>query len=688
MSEETKANKEPKNQEELNTADAKAAGNDNKKSNIFGALKSQFDKSQDQETYSLSEYLDACKEDPSMYDNWAARLLKAIGEPEIIDTSTCEDQQLRRIHGGKTIARYPAFKDFFGAEETIQDIVEHLQSAARGEATRKKILYLLGPVGGGKSSIGDRLKEKMEENPIYVLRSKLGEQQMSPTFESPLNVFTSSDLKAQATDAYGIPKSAMIAKNPSPWVTQRLKEANGDFDAAFEVVKVYPSQAYNRGIAKVDPSDEQNQDTSHLLGDKDVDKLGDGLPSSHPDVYEYKGALSVANQGIMEFVEMFKAPLKTLNPLLEATESQTYPTASGHFPFDGLIFAHSNESEWDRFSKDPTNEAFLDRIRIIKAPYTLSYENEAKIYQKVHNESQAKGNPIAPKTFDTLGLYSAMTRIPPDQNNPSMEDLYTRALVLNGEEPSVAKPIEAVALQKKIKQEDPRIGMHGGTVRFGIETLSATFNSRAKEGEIAADPILLIETLKIRIDKDDRLTTNEKEYRKDIASFLLEKHREYAKNIIARAETNMNDTYCQNMFDKYIAKANAYIDNTPFRDSNTGHIMSKDELDEDLKRFERAGRISNGKLFRNEVTRFVDKQEKKVGANKVKWDSHPGMAEAIEQFVRSNMGNMQELGQSDTLVSDEQQERVDKIHGKLAEQGYTAQMTKRLRALAQGGPAL
>lgn len=688
MSEETQANKEPENQEELDAAETKTAGNDNKKSGIFGALKSQFDKSQTQEEYTLSEYLDACKEDPSMYDNWATRLLKAIGEPEIVDTSTCEDQQLRRIHGGKTIARYPAFSDFYGAEDTIQDIVEHLQSAARGEATRKKIMYLLGPVGGGKSSIGDRLKEKMEENPIYVLRSKVGNKEMSPTFESPLNLFTSSDLKGMASEEYDIPKSAMIAKNPSPWVTERLKEADGDFDAAFDVVKVYPSQAYKRGVAKVDPSDEQNQDTSHLLGDKDVDKLGDGLPSSHPDVYEYKGALSVANQGIMEFVEMFKAPLKTLNPLLEATESQTYPTASGHFPFDGLIFAHSNESEWEKFSKDPTNEAFLDRIHIIKAPYTLSYGYEASIYEKVHNESQAKGNPVAPKTFDTLGLYSAMTRIPQDKNNPSMEDLYTRALVLNGEEPDVAKPIEAVALQKKIKQEDPRIGMHGGTVRFGIETLSATFNSKAKEGEIAADPILLIDTLKNRIDKDDRLTPDEKEYRKNIADFLLDKHREYAKNIIARAETNMNDTYCQNIFDKYIAKANAYIDNTPFRDSNTGKIMSQDELDEDLKRFERAGRISNGDLFRAEVTRFVDKQEKKVGANKVKWDSHPGMGEAIEQFVRSNMGNMQELGQYDTLVSDEQQERVDKIHERLGQDGYTEPMVKRLRALAQGGPAL
>ncbi len=687
MSEETKANQEPENTVESQEPEAKVPANDTQKSSIFGALTTQFERTREQETYSLSEYLDKCKEDSSMYDNWAKRLLKAIGEPEVIDTSTCDDDRLRRIHGGKTIARYPAFKDFFGAEDTIQDIVEHLQSAARGEATRKKIMYLLGPVGGGKSSIGDRLKEKMEENPIYVLRAKK-DGQISPTFESPLNLFTGSDLKAQATEAYGIPKSAMIAKTASPWVSERLAEQDGNFEEAFDVVKLYPSQAHKRGIAKVDPSDEQNQDTSHLLGDKDVDKLGDGLPSSHPDVYEYKGALSVANQGIMEFVEMFKAPLKTLNPLLEATESQTYPTASGHFPFDGLIFAHSNESEWDKFSKDPTNEAFLDRIHIIKAPYTLSYGYEASIYEKVHNESQARENPIAPKTFDTLGLYSVMTRIPADHSNPDMEDLYTKALVLNGEEPDVAKPIEAIALQKKIKQEDPRVGMHGGTVRFGIESLSATFNNRAMEGEIAADPILLIDTLKKRIDQDDRLTPDEKAYRKDIADFLLEKHREYAKNVISKAEMNINDTYCQNMFDKYIAKANAYIDGTPFRDSTTGHVMSKEDLNEDLKRFERAGRISNGDLFRAEVTRFVDKQEKKVGANKVKWDSHPGMAEAIEQFVRSNMGNMQELGQYDTLVSDEQQQKVDNIHEKLADQGYTETMARRLRALAQGGPAL
>lgn len=322
-----------------------------------------------------------------------------------------------------------------------------------------KIMYLLGPVGGGKSSLGDRLKELMQENPIYVLRAKKeidnDREGVSPTFESPLNLFTGSDLKSQAVEEYGIPKSAMMAKTPSPWITARLEETGGDFEEAFEVVKLYPSQSLNRGIAKVDPGDEQNQDTSDLIGMTDVDKLGDGLSANHPDTYQYSGGLCVANQGIMEFVEMFKAPIKTLNPLLEATESQTYPTKSGHFPFDGLIFAHSNESEWETFSQNKKNEAFLDRINIIKVPYTLSYKYEASIYAKVHNDSKASQYPMAPQTLDILGIYSAMTRIPVDKDNPnfSLDDLYTRALVLNGEEPDVGNPIEAVSLQAQIKKK-------------------------------------------------------------------------------------------------------------------------------------------------------------------------------------------------------------------------------------------
>ena len=296
---------------------------------IFNHFQSRYEVKK-QEEYSLQEYLQLCKDDPSTYSSAAERLLKAIGEPEVVDTS--KDPRLSRIFSNKVIKRYPAFSEFYGMEEAIENIVSYFKHAAQGLEEKKQILYLLGPVGGGKSSLAERLKSLMQQEPIYCLKD-------SPVNESPLALFDPVEDGQILEEDYGIPLR-YVQTIMSPWAVKRLHEYGGDI-SQFRVVKQYPSILDQISVSKTEPGDENNQDISALVGKVDIRQLED-FPQSDTDAYSYSGALCLANQGLMEFVEMFKAPIKVLHPLLTATQEGNYngTESIGAIPFDGVIMAH------------------------------------------------------------------------------------------------------------------------------------------------------------------------------------------------------------------------------------------------------------------------------------------------------------------------------------------------------------
>src|SRR5215475_9735153 len=277
---------------------------------IFG-LYSRLYENQREVECSLEDYLGKCSDDPSYYAGAAERMLKAIGEPTMIDTS--QDGRLGRIFMNRTIKVYPEFSDFFGMEETIERIVGFFRHAAQGLEERKQILYLLGPVGGGKSSLAERLKQVMEVHPIYVL--KVGDE-LSPVFESPLGLFDPDTLGPMIEEKYGIPRRRLTGLM-SPWCNKRLEVFGGDI-SQFRVARIQPSRLRQIAVAKTEPGDENNQDISSLAGKVDIRKL-ETYAQSDSDAYSYSGALNRANQGILEFVEMFKAPIKMLHPLLTAS---------------------------------------------------------------------------------------------------------------------------------------------------------------------------------------------------------------------------------------------------------------------------------------------------------------------------------------------------------------------------------
>ncbi len=260
----------------------------------------------------VAEFLKGCKADPLMYASAHERLLAAIGEPRMVDTS--KDARIGRIFMNRTIRMYPAFAEFFGMEETIERIVAFFRQGAQGLEERKQILYLLGPVGGGKSSLAERIKALMEVKPIYVLKAG---NDLSPIFESPLCLFDPEVMGDRIESEYGIPKRRLTGLM-SPWCLKRLDEFGGDI-TKFRVAKLMPSRLRQIAIAKTEPGDENNQDVSSLVGKVDIRRL-ELLAQNDPDAYSYSGGLNRANQGVLEFVEMFKAPIKMLHPLLTATQ--------------------------------------------------------------------------------------------------------------------------------------------------------------------------------------------------------------------------------------------------------------------------------------------------------------------------------------------------------------------------------
>ena len=393
-----------------------------KSAEIFSLFSSAYARER-REPMSLTDFLEGCRDNPGMTASAAERMIAAIGEPVVVDTA--KDPRLGRIFLNRTIKLYPSLSGFFGMEETIQRVVSYFQHAAQGLEERKQILYLLGPVGGGKSSLAERLKALIETQPIYVLAAG---DELSPVFESPLGLFRPETMGAVLESRYGISLRRLTGVC-SPWAAKRLDAFDGDI-SRFSVVKLYPSRLRQIGVAKTEPGDENNQDISTLVGKVDIRKL-EHFSQHDPDAYSYSGGLNRTTQGLLEFVEMFKAPIKVLHPLLTATQEGNYAGTEnlGALPFQGIVLAHSNESEWEQFKNNKNNEAFLDRICVVKVPYSLRVTEEALIYAKLLEGSELCEARCAPEVLEILARFCILSRLKEHQNSP----LFSKLRVYNGE---------------------------------------------------------------------------------------------------------------------------------------------------------------------------------------------------------------------------------------------------------------
>lgn len=627
---------------------------------IFNRYLSRYEESRE-EVYSLQEYLEICKNDSSAYATAAERLLMAIGAPELVDTRL--DPGLSRIFSNKVIKRYPAFREFYGMEDAIEQIVSYLKHAAQGLEEKKQILYLLGPVGGGKSSLAEKLKSLMEKVPFYAIQG-------SPVNESPLALFSPEEDGPILEEDYGIPRR-YVKTIMSPWAVKRLHGFNGDI-TQFKVVKQYPSILKQIAIAKTEPGDENNQDISSLVGKVDIRKL-EHYAQNDPDAYSYSGGLCLANQGLMEFVEMFKAPIKVLHPLLTATQEGNYNSTEGlsALPFEGIILAHSNESEWQAFKNNKNNEAFLDRVYIVKVPYCLRVSEEMKIYDKLLQNSSLDKVPCAPGTLEMLAQFSVLSRL----KEPENSNIFSKMRVYNGENLKDTDP-KAKSIQEYRDYAGVDEGMNGISTRFAFKILSQVFNF--DHTEVAANPVHLLYVLERQIEREQFPSEVEERYLSYLKGYLAPRYAEFIGKELQTAYLESYSEYGQNIFDRYVTYADFWIQDQEYRDPDTGEFFDRAALNEELEKIEKPAGISNPKDFRNEIVNFVLRARANNAGKNPSWTSYEKLRAVIEKKMFSSTEELLPVISFNAKSSAQDQKKHEEFVNRMVAKGYTPKQVRLL----------
>jgi serine protein kinase len=539
-----------------------------------------------------------------------------------------------------------------------------VRHAAQGLEEKKQILYLLGPVGGGKSSLAERLKALIEKVPFYAIKG-------SPVHESPLSLFREEDAHILEED-YGVPRR-YLNSIMSPWAVKRLHEYNGDI-TRFRVVKLRPSVLSQIAVAKTEPGDENNQDISSLVGKIDIRKL-ETYSQDDPDAYSYSGGLCLANRGLLEFVEMFKAPIKVLHPLLTATQEGNYKGTEGFgaIPFDGLIMAHSNEAEWQSFKNNRNNEAFLDRIFIVKVPYCLRVSEEIRIYEKLLDNSSLADAPCAPDTLRMMAQFSVLSRI----KEPENSSIFSKMRVYDGENLKDRDP-KAKSYQEYRDYAGVDEGMTGLSTRFAFKILSRVFNFDHRE--VAANPVHLMYVLEQQIQQEQFPPEIEAKYIQAIKEFLAPQYAEFIGKEIQTAYLESYSEYGQNIFDRYVTYADFWIQDQEYRDTNTGEILDRSALNDELEKIEKPAGISNPKDFRNEVVNFVLRARAKNAGKNPAWTSYEKLRSVIEKKMFSNTEELLPVISFNAKGSADEQKKHEDFVNRMTAKGYTE---KQVRLLAE-----
>jgi len=513
-------------------------------------------------------------------------------------------------------------------------VVSYFRHAAQGLEEKKQILYLLGPVGGGKSSIAERLKSLMQEVPFYAIKG-------SPVNESPLGLFDPLEDGPILEQEYGIPRR-YLNRILSPWAVKRLEEFGGDI-RQFKVVKRHPSILKQVGIAKTEPGDENNQDISALVGKVDIRKL-ETYAQDDPDAYSYSGGLCLANQGLLEFVEMFKAPIKVLHPLLTATQEGNFKGTEGFgaIPFDGVVLAHSNESEWKAFRNNKNNEAFLDRIYIVKVPYCLRVSEEVKIYEKLVKGSSLAAAKCAPGTLKMMSQFAILTRL----KEPENSSLYSKMMV------------------------------YDGSTRFAYKIISKVFNFDSQE--VAANPVHLMYVLEQQIEREQFPAELEQKYTGYIKEHLAPRYAEFIGKEIQTAYLESYSEYGQNIFDRYVTYADYWIQDHEYRDTDTGEVFDRGALNAELEKIEKPAGIANPKDFRNEIVNFVLRARANNQGNNPVWTSYEKLRTVIEKKMFSNTEELLPVISFNAKASADEAKKHEDFVTRMVAKGYTSKQVRLL----------
>jgi len=596
------------------------------------------------------EYLEVLEENPKIANLAHKRLYESLTEDgiEILDET---DERCRKLFDSEKIKVYNYFKPhFFGMERSLAKIMRFLRSASmKGEESRQ-VLLLLGPVGAGKSALIEHIKRGLEKtDSIYHLDG-------CPIREEPLHLLPRS-LRPQFEEMLGV----KIEGDLCPVCRHRLLEEFGGKYEDFPVKQSSFSVRGRRGIGVVPPVDANTQDTSILIGSEDISKL-DLYPEDDPRVLSLNGAFNVGNRGIVEFVEVFKNEIEFLHTMITATQEKAVPSPGkgAMIYFDGVILAHCNEAEWNRFKSTHTNEAILDRIVKINVPYCLELDEEVKIYQKMLKMSDFDAH-IAPHTLEVASMFAVMSRLKPS----GKVDPLVKMKIYNGEDIIEKGRVKKVDI-KDLREESRDEGMTGISTRFITKAIDSALSDSDRN---MVTPISVRDSL-IKQVKEQII---DEEARERYLAYLQKSlHEEYLRILekeITKAFVSAYEEQAETLFDNYLDHAEAYVNKTRVKDTVTREEMDPDE--NFMKSIEEnigiTGSARDG--FRSDVTTYMFTLLR--AKKKIDWKAYGPLKEAIENKLMASVKDMSRIVTKSKSRDNKQQKKYsDMVSTLINEYGY------------------
>ena len=564
----------------------------------------------------LSDYLKIIEENSGVTKLAHKRLFDVISSHGITKMDPSE-HRCNKLFGGENVRTYDYFQSkFFGMERSLAKIMRFLRSASlKGEESRQ-VLLLLGPVGAGKSALLEHIKGALEEcEPMYHISD-------CPIHEEPLHLIPRS-LREEFQKIYGI----KIEGDLCPVCRFNLKEEYNNDYTSVPITQSSFSVRGRRGVGVVPPMDANSQDVTVLVGSEDISKL-DMYSEDDPRVLSLNGAFNVGNRGIVEFVEVFKNEIEFLHTMITATQEKSVPSP-GKGPmiyFDGVILAHCNEAEWNKFKSENTNEAILDRIVRVNVPYSLEVTEEQKIYEKMLGLSDFDGH-VAPHTLEIASMFAVLSRL----HLSNKVDSLTKMKLYDGQdviEKGTVKKIDINDLREEARDE----GMTGISTRFIMKAIDSALSDSEKN---MVTPVSIRDAL-IKQVKDQIVVEDDRNRYLDFLGKTL--HDEYLNILekeITKAFVSAYDEQAEALFNNYLDHAEAYVNMATVKDSVTNEEIQPDE--NFMASIEEQIGITgtSRENFRVDITAFMFSKLRR--GEKVDWKSYAPLKEAIETKLTSSV---------------------------------------------------
>jgi len=633
------------------------------KKQLLQQIKAQREESSKKKKFSgnLMDYIEMVEKDPSIVKSAHKRLHDAIEEHGSYVMPDSDSRKFK-VFDGEQIKIHKYFEgEFFGMENVIEKVMSFLSSAAHKGEESRQVLLLMGPVGAGKSALTEHIKKALEQKKYFALKG-------DPHRGEPLQLIPRS-LRKSVEESLGV----KIDGDISPVARHKLLNDYAGKYEDFEVEEVTFSQRARRGVASVPPMDANSQDVSVLIGSVDISKL-DKFAEDDPRALSLNGAFNVGNRGIVELVEVFKNEIEFLHTIITATQEKRVPSPgkSDMLHFDGVILAHCNEAEWNRFQSEHTNEAIMDRIVKISVPYCLELNQEVKIYEKMLGKSEFKAH-IAPHTLKVASMFSVMSRL----KDSAKCDLLTKMKIYNGEEVLEKGRVRKVDI-KDLREEAKHEGMDGISTRFITKALDNALTASDKN---MITPISVLDSLTKMVKEqliDEALKSKCLEL---LQKTIREEYLKILENEIAKAFISAYEEQAQALFDSYLDNAEAYTTRAKLKDRVTKEERKPDEgfmasIEEQIGV---TGSSRDG--FRSDVTAYMFAKMRR--GETVSFKTYEPLKNAIESYLISSVRSMARIvTKSKTRDEDQQKKYSDMVETLMKEYGYSAESAEEILVFA------